>query len=172
MSLIELNPYGRCTVKIATNKSTAIGKLARDTKAPRSIAKPPSSSVSMVNHAVRCGAGTANACRIAANASGPLESLAKPCSMKPKPTIRRNGMGAHRAIANRPGKSNAMSRKDCLGSAVGLKIVFMSVSYAKVRFKVALLLRRVWKDAKLFRLCLHHEFAADAPGSVTPLKSP
>src|SRR5437879_2139830 len=110
MSLIELNPYGRCTVKIATNKSAAIGKLTRDTKAPRNIAKPPSSSVSMVNHAVKCGAGTANACRIVANASGPLDSLAKPCSMKPKPTIRRNGIGAHRAIENRPGKSDAMSR--------------------------------------------------------------
>src|SRR5207253_9522651 len=79
----------------------------------------------MVIHAMKCGAGTARACKIAANASGPLESLAKPCSMKPKPTIRRNGIGAHRAIGNRPGKSNAMSCKDTFGLAVGLKIVFM-----------------------------------------------
>src|SRR4026207_956473 len=62
---------------------------------------------------------------MAANASGPLESLAKPCSMKPKPTISRNGIGAHRAIGNRPGNSNAMSRKDFLGLAVGFKIVFI-----------------------------------------------
>src|SRR5258705_5885370 len=106
---------------MATNKSAAIGKLIRDTKAPRSIAKPPSNSVSMLAHAVKCGAGTASACRISANASGPLDSLAKPCSMKPKPTIRRNGMGAQRAIGNRPGKSNAMSRKDSFKSALGLK---------------------------------------------------
>src|SRR5882724_606750 len=126
----------------------------------------------MVNHAVKCGAGTANAWRIAANASGPLDSLAKPCSMKPKPTIRRNGIGAHLAIGNRPGKSNAMFCKNFLGSAVGLKIVFMSVSYAKVRFKVAPLLRRVWKDAKLFRLFPRRESAVDAPGSVTQLRLP
>src|SRR5438128_5177486 len=114
MSLIELNPYGRCTVKIATNNSAAIGKLTRDTKARRSIAKPPSSSVSIVTHAMKCDAGTASACRIAANVSVPLASLAKPCSMKPKPTIRRNGTGTHRAIGNPPGKPNARSSKDLL----------------------------------------------------------
>src|SRR4029450_5870605 len=72
----------------------------------------------MVTHAIKCGAGTASACRIAANTSAPLDSLAKPCSMKPKPTIRRNGIGAHRAIGNCPGKSNAMSRKDFMGKLV------------------------------------------------------
>ena len=30
----------------------------------------------------------------------PWPSLAKPCSMKPYPTIRRSGMGAQRAIGN------------------------------------------------------------------------
>jgi hypothetical protein len=125
-----------------------------------------------VNHAVKCGAGTANAWRIAANASEPLDGLAKPCSMKRKPTIRRNGIAAHRAIGNRPSKSNAVSRNDFLGSAIGLKIVFMSGSYAKVRFKIALLLRRVWKGAKLFWSCPCRGFAVDAPGSVTVLKSP
>src|SRR5258705_8950361 len=103
---------------MATNKSAAIGKLIRDTKAPRSIAKPANSSVIMETHAMKCGAGTASSCRIWANVSGPLDSLAKPCSMKPKPTIRRNGIGAHRATGNRPGKSNTMSRKDFLGSAI------------------------------------------------------
>src|SRR4029077_3263276 len=126
--------------------------------------------ISMLAHAIKCGAGTANAWRIAANASGALDSLAQPCSMKPKPTIRRNGIGAHRAIGNRPSKSNAVSRNDFLGSAVGLKIVFMSVSYVKVSFKIALLLRRRWNGAKLFRLFPRRESAVDAPGSVTPLR--
>jgi uncharacterized membrane protein YphA (DoxX/SURF4 family) len=34
-----------------------------------------------VSHPIRCGAGTPSACRIAGNASRPLASLAKPCSM-------------------------------------------------------------------------------------------
>src|SRR5262245_40903921 len=38
---------------------------------------------------------------MSANALGPLDSLAKPCSMKPYPTIRRSGIGAQRAIGNR-----------------------------------------------------------------------
>src|SRR6516164_7034396 len=58
-------------------------------------------STSMVAHAMKCGPGTPMACRILANASGPLASLAKPCSKKPKPTIKRTGMSAHRSIANR-----------------------------------------------------------------------
>ena len=63
--------------------------------------------------------------RIAAYASGPLASLASPCSMNPRPTIRRNGIGVHRAIGNRPDKSNAMLRKKCLGSAIGLRVMFI-----------------------------------------------
>src|SRR5262249_43221448 len=57
------------------------------------------------------GAGTPSACRIAANASGPLESLATPCCTKPSPTIRRSGTGAQRAIANRVGEALATSRR-------------------------------------------------------------
>jgi len=43
-------------------------------------------------HEVR--AGTPNACRMAVKFSGPLTSLLRPCCMKPKPTMRRKGMGA------------------------------------------------------------------------------
>jgi hypothetical protein len=46
---------------------------------------------------MKCGTGTPSACRIAANASGPFDSLAMPCCTKPYPTIKRNGSGAHRA---------------------------------------------------------------------------
>src|SRR5262245_63549918 len=87
-----------------------MGKLASATNAPRSTAKPPRTSTSMVNHAMTCGAGTPSACRIVTNASGPLDSLATPCCMKPNPTIRRSGMGAQRAIGNRLDETNATSR--------------------------------------------------------------
>src|SRR5262245_459942 len=33
-SLIELNPFGRCTVKIATRRTMAIGTVAKGIKAP------------------------------------------------------------------------------------------------------------------------------------------
>src|SRR5215471_17299816 len=46
-------------------------------KAPRITAKPPRISISMVNNAMKCGAGTPSACRIVANASEPLLSLAR-----------------------------------------------------------------------------------------------
>src|SRR5215472_13560710 len=58
MSLIELNPYCRCTLKMATKSSAAIGKLTSVTKAPRINANPPASSVSIVAHVMKCGAGT------------------------------------------------------------------------------------------------------------------
>src|SRR5262249_7079035 len=86
---------------MATRRMAAIGKLTSATKAPSNTARPPSSSTSMVDHAMRCDAGTPIACRMSANASGPLDSLAKPCAMKPYPTIRRSGIGAQRAIGNR-----------------------------------------------------------------------
>jgi hypothetical protein len=44
--------------------------------------------------------------------------------MKPQPTMSRSGIGAHRAIENRLGKSNATSRKDSL-VAVEPKVVFI-----------------------------------------------
>src|SRR5262245_60512674 len=87
-----------------------MGTLASATNAPRSTANPPRSSTSMVNHAIRCGAGTPSASRILTNASGPLKSLATPCCMKPTPTIRRNGTGAQRAIERRLDASSATSR--------------------------------------------------------------
>lgn len=34
MRLIELNPYGKCTVSIATRRTAAIGMLTTNTKAP------------------------------------------------------------------------------------------------------------------------------------------
>src|SRR5262245_5927438 len=95
---------------MAVNRRAAMGKLASATNAPRSIARPPSSSTRMVNHAIKCGAGTPSACRIATNASGPLESLAIPCWMKPTPTMRRSGTGAQWAIGNRRDGSDARSR--------------------------------------------------------------
>src|SRR5215475_1258180 len=75
--------------------------LTNGVKAPRITVRPPNISTTMVDHAMKCGAGVPIACRMAANASGPLDSLEKPCSMKPYPTIRRSGMGAQRAIGNR-----------------------------------------------------------------------
>src|SRR5262245_39267661 len=85
---------------MATRRTAAIGKLTSATKAPRSTARPPSSSTSMVDHAMKCDAGTPIACRMSANASGPLDSLAKPCAMKPYPTINRSGIGDQCAIGN------------------------------------------------------------------------
>jgi hypothetical protein len=39
--LIELNPLGACTVKIATSRTTIMGPEARGTKAPQRISNPP-----------------------------------------------------------------------------------------------------------------------------------
>src|SRR5271156_3322112 len=82
-SFTELNPYGRWTVTIATIKIKAVGMLAQTTKAPSNKARPPTSSVPIVIHAATCGSGTPICCKIPANPSGPLDNLAKPCSMKP-----------------------------------------------------------------------------------------
>ena len=48
-SLIELNPLGGCTVRIATISTIAMGTLISGTSAPMSTAKPPMSSVRMVS---------------------------------------------------------------------------------------------------------------------------
>src|SRR5262245_42477886 len=71
--------------------------LASGTSAPSSTATPPPISTKIVSQPMTCGAGTPSACRMAGNASRPLASLAKPCSIKPYPTIRRRGIGAQRA---------------------------------------------------------------------------
>src|SRR6185437_6603925 len=68
-------------------------------------------STSIVVHAMKWGAGTLSAWRIAVNSSGPLASLAKPCCIKPNPTINRRGMGAHRATAELPDNPNIIWRK-------------------------------------------------------------
>jgi uncharacterized membrane protein len=100
-SFTELNPYGRWTVSIATSTTKAVGMLTQATKAPSNKAKPPRSSVPMVNDAATCGSGTLSCCKIPANASGPLDNFAKPCSMKPYPTRRRIGTMAQRARSDR-----------------------------------------------------------------------
>lgn len=90
-----------CTVKIATSSSIAIGMLASVTNLPTRTPKPPSSSVIMLTQAMKCGAGTPSTCRIAAKLSGPRAIFAKPCSTKPYPAIKGNGIGAHGATADR-----------------------------------------------------------------------
>src|SRR6478609_4402015 len=52
-SLIELNPYGRCTVSAATTTTAAIGRPASHTKAPPNTERPPSNSIPMVAHAMK-----------------------------------------------------------------------------------------------------------------------
>src|SRR5262249_6746510 len=47
-NLIELNPMGRWTVRIATRSTTIIGTVARGTKAPRRISSPPTISTRIV----------------------------------------------------------------------------------------------------------------------------
>src|SRR5574339_383525 len=84
-NLIELNPYGRWTVNMATRRTTANGMLATGTKAPIRTANPPISSTSMVAQAMRSGAGTPRACKVLEKPLGPLESLANPWTMKPYP---------------------------------------------------------------------------------------
>ena len=68
---------------MATNNTAIIGTLTIVTNAPRSTATPPSSSVSIVNHATKCGLETPIAWRMATNAPGPLDSLANPCCINP-----------------------------------------------------------------------------------------
>src|SRR5262249_18318956 len=100
-SLIAVKPYGRWTVKMATSSIAAIGTLTTTTNAPSSTASPPSSSIRIVDQAMTVGAGTPRACRIPMKTSGPLLSFAKPCAMKPYPTIRRSGIGTQRAMRDR-----------------------------------------------------------------------
>src|SRR5260370_35776432 len=59
-----------------------------------------------------------------AKASGPLDSLAKPCCMKPNPTIRRSGMGAQRAIANRLDNSKGKARDICMVNTSKIKELY------------------------------------------------
>lgn len=45
---MELNPFGRWTVKIATRSTMIIGAAARGTKAPKRISSPPTISTAIV----------------------------------------------------------------------------------------------------------------------------
>src|SRR5882724_4870612 len=60
-----------------------------------------------------------------ANASDPRDSFAKPCAMKPYPTIRRSGIGAHRAIRNRLSCSNGLLRTESPGLLPWREILFI-----------------------------------------------
>src|SRR5262245_55670030 len=82
---MELNPYGRWTVNIATSRTITNGILAVVTNAPTNTAKPPSSSTITVNQAIRSGAGTPIACKIPPNVPTPFDSFATPWTMKPYP---------------------------------------------------------------------------------------
>ena len=52
---MELKPYFRCTVNIATSIVTMSGTLTTSTNAPTKIARPPRSSTNVDTHAVVSG---------------------------------------------------------------------------------------------------------------------
>ena len=54
---MELKPYLRCTVNIATSIMTISGILTTSTNAPTKIARPPTSSTNVDTHAVASGSG-------------------------------------------------------------------------------------------------------------------
>ena len=65
----KLRPPRRrqCTLNIAISKTVAIETLASRMKTPINTDKPRSSSINIVNHAIKCGQGTPNAWRIEVN---------------------------------------------------------------------------------------------------------
>ena len=48
-AVVELNPFGRCTVMIATNRTIIIGSVAKGIRAPTRIISPPTSSTTIVS---------------------------------------------------------------------------------------------------------------------------
>src|SRR5882757_11212814 len=84
---------------MATSKTTAIGTLTSVTKAPRITARPPSTSINMVDHAIKCGAGTPIACRIVAKAFRAPGEFGEAMFHEAIP-IRRSGTGAQRAATS------------------------------------------------------------------------
>ena len=76
LSLIEENPYWRCTPNSAVSMIAASGRVSRVTNAPAMTLIPPRNSSSEVTHAMRCGWGTPSDARMVANESGPRLSLA------------------------------------------------------------------------------------------------
>src|SRR5258707_14301030 len=55
--LMELNPYFKCTVNIATSIMTISGTLTISTNAPTTIARPPSISMNSATQAAASGSG-------------------------------------------------------------------------------------------------------------------
>jgi hypothetical protein len=68
---MELKPFGRCTVKMATSSTIIIGMLASGTQAPMNTANPPSNSTRTVAHDNNVAAGIPSACKMLAKSSGP-----------------------------------------------------------------------------------------------------
>src|SRR5690348_3246754 len=127
MVLMELNPYCRWTVNIATRRMTIIGMLASATKAPMNIANPVTSSVNVVSQAMKCGKGTPTHVRTAANLPGPRLSFAQPWAMNPNPMTTRNGSGAQSRI-------NVSSKESDLAGI----LVFLKFRDSAVRQKTPL----------------------------------
>src|SRR5262249_54227260 len=111
--LIELKPYFRWTVNIATSIMTMSGTLTTSTKAPTKIASPPRSSVNVDTHAVASGRGVPIWASSLAKPDGPRLSLAHPWAMNPKPMISRSDSGTHwpqRALFRSLNISTSVSR--------------------------------------------------------------
>jgi hypothetical protein len=98
-SLIELNPYRQCTLNMATSRAAAIGTLLSGTSAPSKHREAAHQLChdGQPRHQVR-GRHSQNV-KDGGERLGPFEELGIPCSMKPNPTIRRNGIGAQVAPA-------------------------------------------------------------------------
>ena len=75
---MELKPYLRCTVNIATSIMTISGTLTTSTNAPTKIARPPRSSTKVDTHAVASGSGAPIWASSFAKPDGPRLSLAHP----------------------------------------------------------------------------------------------
>ena len=86
---------------------------------------------------MKCGPGTPIASRMVAKASEPLASLAKPCSIKPYPTIRRSGMGAQRAIGNRLNIGKGTLRNGILRSSVWRRLFMLGQLYCGLPLAIA-----------------------------------
>src|SRR5690348_8115495 len=107
--LMELNPYCRWTVSIATNSTMIMGMLTSATTAPTNIAKPVTSSVRVVSQAMKCGNGTPIHVSTPANLSGPRLNLAQPWAMNPNPMTRRSSSDAQSCTRTRSERSDLMN---------------------------------------------------------------
>src|ERR1700722_138653 len=66
---MELKPFGKCTVNMATSSTIVIGTLARGMNAPTITKNPPSNSTRTVAHDNSAAAGIPSACKISAKSS-------------------------------------------------------------------------------------------------------